>query len=177
MKREALQFPINGVSKDAAKAEAERIKDGVRGALRLVKPNTRLSGDVSDMVRDFVRGRQASGDVAFACIAAVVPRLTFEQQMAFWQDLAQRVASAPINVLAGSVAHSWEQETECQAAADIAQQRGIRAVESGNVREIERAELATLAAAASSNVLAMKFRQARELWNQKPRVVAFGARA
>lgn len=170
MKQGALRFPNRTPSKDAAKAAGERVKDGIRNALALVKPNVRLRGDVADMVRDFTRGRQASGDVALACIAAVVPNLNYDNQVAFVQSLLLSIAEAPLHVLGGSVAHSWSEQTRCQAEADIAQQR---ALQTGHPRDMEEAERKTLADAVSSNVLAMKFRAARAMSGQ----LAAGARA
>lgn len=170
MKQGALKFPQR--SNDPARIDGERVKDAVRGALRTVKSTTRLSGDVSDMVRDFTRGRPASGDVALACIGAVIPKLTFESQVAFWQDLALRISASPIEVLAGSVAHNWCIETKAQAEADIAQQR---AIQSGHPADEEVAERLTLTNAFCATHLAFKFRASRLSKASKPsRTLHFG---
>lgn len=158
MKQGAQQMAVPA-SREEARGEAERVKEAVRGALRTVKSTVRLKGPVSEMVRDFVRGQQASSETALACVGVVVPQLSVEMQMAFLQDVLLRITMAPLHVLAGSVAHSWEQETDTQCDADKAQQRALH---SGNPFDEETAERLTLAHAFTATTLALRFRASRQ---------------
>lgn len=176
MKRGVLQAVVPQ-SRGEARDEAERVKEAIRGALRTVKSRVRLSGDVSDMVRDFVRGRQASYETALACVAAVLPQLNMEARVAFLQDFALRLCEAPLVVLSGSVTQAWLDESDAQTEADKAQVRGLLALQTGNPHDLENAEIKSLAHSFTAAHLALKFRAVRERGRQTSTAVLRVVRA